>query len=180
MQSNEPSLAMQIERPRAANLMLGGLSANRKLSQKPPSSAPEQRCRDGTYKTSHVVGWVVGWKPERRLWLGSPRGFHNVLFSAAHDCNQLLLLFGRHLELVQRLVEIGHHGVPLGLGDVQVRIRLLHRAPDVLSRTPRDLTDECRHVEFEARFRDARSRPADGRLAVARGRDHHPTVDVYT
>jgi hypothetical protein len=49
------------------------------------------------------VGWIVGWKFERRLLLGSPSGFHYVLFRGAHDGDQFLLLFGGNLEFVQAL-----------------------------------------------------------------------------
>jgi len=59
------------------------------------------RCRD-----SVAVIWFVGWEFERRLWLGRHSWFHNVLFRAAHDGDQFLLLFGGDLEFVQGLPEI--------------------------------------------------------------------------
>jgi hypothetical protein len=46
---------------------------------------------------------------------------HNVLLRAPHDRDQLFLLLGRHLELIESLTEICRHRLPLGFVDGKIR-----------------------------------------------------------
>src|SRR5438105_2671751 len=55
---------------------------------------------------------------------------HDVGLQAA-DCGEdFLLLRGGHLEFRERLVQVLHRDVPVGLGNVQPGVGLLHAAAD--------------------------------------------------
>ena len=59
---------------------------------------------------------------------------HDVGLQAA-DCGEdFLLLRGGHLEFRERLVQVLHRDVPVGLGNVQPGVGLLHAAADIIAR----------------------------------------------
>src|SRR5579862_9037392 len=58
---------------------------------------------------------------------------HDVGLQTADRREDFLLLGRRHLEFRERLVQVLHRDVPIGLGDMQPGMGLLHAAADVVA-----------------------------------------------
>ena len=96
-----------------------------------------------------------------------------------HDRDQFLLFPLRHVELVERGLEVRDHRIPLRLIDVQVVVRFLHRPTGVLARTaaqPRQTS--AVHVKLESGFRHAHPRLLDRWIRIERGVHQEPLDEI--
>ena len=82
----------------------------------------------------------------------SPLRFANydVTIGAVDDCLQLRLLRRRYAEFVERLLKIIHERIPFFGRDVQVLVRLTHRASSIFLRTATGPADHLGNEIFEA------------------------------
>src|SRR2546430_1788797 len=79
---------------------------------------------------------------------------YNVAVGAVDDCLQLRLLRGRYAELVECLLKVIHERLPFFGRDVQVLVRLAHRAPSIFLRSAARPAHHLSNEIFEARWRD--------------------------
>jgi hypothetical protein len=83
--------------------------------------------------------------------LGDPRrisGFDDDIRACSVDDRlQLGLFFGGNGELVERLLEVIHEGVPLRWGDLQLRMRLRHGFAGIFLRAARGPADHLGHQD---------------------------------
>jgi len=90
----------------------------------------------------------------------------NIRFRLADNIKQLLLLCCRNLELVQGLLKLLGHHIPLALADIQKSVRLVHRLSGVLAWATADLADQLRNLELEIWWQRTLAARSDGRILV--------------
>src|SRR2546426_3161807 len=75
---------------------------------------------------------------------------YNVAVGAVDDCLQLRLLRGRYAELVECLLKVIHERLPFFGRDVQVVVRLAHRATSIFLRAASGPADHFGNEILEA------------------------------
>src|SRR5437773_2323497 len=79
---------------------------------------------------------------------------YDVAVGAVDDCLQLRLLRGRYAEFVECLLQVVHERLPFFWRDVQLLVRLTHRAPGIFLRAATGPADHFGNQILEARRRN--------------------------
>ena len=108
----------------------------------------------------------------------SPLRFANydVAIRAVDDCLQFRLFRRGYAELVERLLEIIHEGLPLFWRNVHVTMRVGHRASGVFLWAARRHPDHLGNQIFETGWRNLVVRFVHGRVGV-QARISHDAID---
>ncbi len=107
--------------------------------------------------------------PSSGTW---PGGQHDVFFGAFDDGEELGLFALGHFELVERLLEIVEEGVPFWRCDIQMGVRVVHRAAGIALGASGGCADLLGHQVFEAGASDLVVRLVD--LGIGIESRHRP------
>src|SRR5439155_15392686 len=94
------------------------------------------------------LSWI-GWQSIRLRFAN-----YDVAVGAVNDCLQLRLLGSGDLELVERLLQVIHERLPFFRRDVQVFVRLTHRASRIFLRAARSPADHFGNEVLKAGWRN--------------------------
>ena len=77
---------------------------------------------------------------------------HDIFFRGFDYCEQLLLLSIGNSEFVETLFELVAQGLPFALGDLEVLVRLFHRASGIYLGTAGGLAHNRGNLKFKSCF----------------------------